>query len=173
MLVITLSDHWFSHALTMQTHCCMVPGKRISDVCSASKTKRLEFAWARGLFSSAHLLCSLHWLPVKERIMFKILLFVYKFFQRQSASYISENFTLYNTDGPGGCRGLHSSSDVTRLVVPRSKGKAGDSSILCCCALDGLISTGNSWHRKIYTKWVSSYNSTVWLFYVLPILNRI
>ena len=39
MLVITLSDQGFSQALTMQTHCCMVPGKWISDVCSASKTK--------------------------------------------------------------------------------------------------------------------------------------
>ena len=89
---------------------------------------KTEFAWARGIFSSAHLLRSLHWLPVKERIMFKIILFVYTFFQRQSPSYISENLTMYNTDGPGGRRGLRSSSDVTRLVAPRSKGKAGDSS---------------------------------------------
>ena len=35
------------------------------------------FACARDLLSSAHLLRSLHWLPVKERIMFKILLFVF------------------------------------------------------------------------------------------------
>ena len=54
-----------------------------------NKAARLVFACSRGLFSSAHLLRSLHWLPVKERIMFKILLFVHTFFQGQSPSYIS------------------------------------------------------------------------------------
>ena len=77
-----------------------------------------------------YLFRSLHWLTIRERIKFKILLYVYKFIHGEAPSYLSEHLNLYNTGYPEGGRRLRSSSDVTRLAVPRSTRKAGDNSYI-------------------------------------------
>lgn len=54
----------------------------------------------------------LHWLPVKKRIQYKILLYVYKCINGSAPEYLSSLLALY-------CpvrKGLRSSSDTTRLV---------------------------------------------------------
>ena len=70
------------------------------------------------------------WLTMRERIKFKILLYVYKSIHGEAPSYLSEHLNLYNTGRPEGGRRLRSSSDVTRLVVPRSTRKVGDNSYI-------------------------------------------
>ena len=61
------------------------------------------------------LLFQLHWLPVNERIHFKILLYVYKCLNGLGPAYLTSCLTLYTPAREG----LRSSSDVTRLVVHR------------------------------------------------------
>ena len=57
----------------------------------------------------------LHWLPVKARIKYKILLLVYKCIQGMVPTYLQEliNINTYSRVG------LHSSNDDCRLQIPR------------------------------------------------------
>ena len=51
-----------------------------------------------------------HWLPVKKRINFKVLLYAYKALNNFAPSYLSQRFTLYQPS-----RQLRSSEDKTLL----------------------------------------------------------
>ena len=62
----------------------------------------------------------LHWLPVKFRIEFKVLLIVFKIFKRLAPSYLS----LLITPKPVSRYKLRSSSDSTLLSYPNVKPKA-------------------------------------------------
>ena len=66
------------------------------------------------------LLVDLHWLPVKFRIEFKILLLVFKIFRGLAPSYLS--FLI--TSKPVSKYNLRSSSDGTLLSFPNIKPKA-------------------------------------------------
>ena len=68
------------------------------------------------------LIKSLHWLPVKERIIFKILLFVYKSFHDESPVYIKQCLELYRPLRLN----LRSNTDPYRLSYPKTRSKAGD-----------------------------------------------
>ena len=91
------------------------------------------------------LLKSLHWLPVKERIMFKILLLVYKSFHDQAPIYIKNCLELYQPLRPN----LRSSTDLFRICCPRTRTKAGDRTFTVTAAkawnkLPTLIKSANS-----------------------------
>ena len=60
-----------------------------------NKASRLVFACGRDQ-SSSHLLCTLHWLPVEDRIKYKILLYVYKSLNNQASKYLTDILKLYN-----------------------------------------------------------------------------
>ena len=93
-----------------------------------NKAARLVFACGRDQ-PSAGLIASLHWLPVKERINFKIFTHVYKILHTQSPSYLVELVHSQNSNTADEYRQrLRSSADQTRLSVPRTRRKAGDSS---------------------------------------------
>ena len=62
----------------------------------------------------------LHWLPVKERIQFKILLYVFKCLNGHAPSYLASCFTHYHQTRTG----LRSAQDSTRLSVPKFRRKA-------------------------------------------------
>ena len=64
--------------------------------------------------SAKALLKRLHWLPVKERITYKLLLMCHKFVNGSAPAYFSDMLTPYV---PSRC--LRSSTDRTLLVVPR------------------------------------------------------
>ena len=66
------------------------------------------------------LLCKLHWLPVARRIQYKILLLSYKITHRHAPFYLRDLLPSYQ---PTRC--LRSSSS-NALVVPRTRGKAGN-----------------------------------------------
>ena len=66
------------------------------------------------------LLRKLHWLPVARRIQYKILLLIYKVTHRHAPFYLRDPLPSYQ---PTRC--LRSSSS-NALVVPRTRGKAGD-----------------------------------------------
>ena len=67
------------------------------------------------------LLRTLHWLPVPQRVTFKILLYVYKALNEQAPLYITELFSYYTPARP-----LRSSTDLSRLVVPKFHSVAGE-----------------------------------------------
>ena len=70
---------------------------------------------------SQPLLNSLHWLPLKQRITFKLLLFVYKILNEQAPEYLTNCLTLYTP-----ARALRSASDTLRLTYPKTRTLAGD-----------------------------------------------
>ena len=60
-------------------------------------------------------LCHLHWLPVKQRISFKVLVTIHKaLHDEESPDYLREMFTLYKP-----ARSLRSSADPWKLTVPK------------------------------------------------------
>ena len=77
------------------------------------------------------LLVDLHWLPVKFRIEFKILLIVFKIFKGLAPSYLS--FLI--TPKPVPKCNLRSSSDSYLLSYPNVKPKAtlGERALSVCC----------------------------------------
>lgn len=87
-----------------------------------SRLQRVQNAAAKlvsGLNKYDHVtpaLINLHWLPVKERIIFKILLIVFKALHGQAPLYISDMLKPYIPS----LSGLRSSSS-SLLVVPKSK----------------------------------------------------
>ena len=74
----------------------------------------------KGKYDSAtRCLQTLHWLPIKERIDYKIISLVYKCIHWGAPPYL-ERLVKYNTPGR---RGLRSEDDTTRLVVPKTSRK--------------------------------------------------
>ena len=93
-----------------------------------NKAARLVFSCGRDQ-PSASLLDELHWLPVKQRVHFKLLLYIFKCINTQAPGYLIDLIHLLNSSVALGLRSrLRSSSDLTRLWVPRSFRKAGDAS---------------------------------------------
>ena len=76
--------------------------------------------------SSTDLLTELHWLPVKQRIIYKLMLYIYKALNDMAPCYISAMIHLQNTDHAEYRQRLRSSSNQTRLIVSRSFKRAGD-----------------------------------------------
>ena len=59
---------------------------------------------------------TLHWLPVKKRIDFKILSLVHKCLYRQALEYLKNLLIIKQ----GGRDGLRSAMDSTNLIIPRT-----------------------------------------------------
>ena len=91
------------------------------------RVQRLQNWAARLVFQvsrdhpSRPLLNSLHWLPLKQRIIFKLLLFVYKILNNQAPQYLDTCLNLYTPT-----RRLRSSSDPLRLTFSVTRTLAGD-----------------------------------------------
>lgn len=90
-----------------------------------NKLQKLQNACARLIFGKKRrehvtpLLKELHWLPIRQRIVFKILLLVFKFYQEMTPIYISEL--------------LHKSTrNELTLIVPRANTQYGDRAFSNC-----------------------------------------
>ena len=100
-----------------------------------SRLQRLQNNAARLVYAvgrrteAAPLLLELHWLPVRQRIVFKIVLYVFKAFNNLAPPYLAEQFSVYVP-----ARALPSSMDTTRLVVPKTNLAIGDRSFAVCAA---------------------------------------
>ena len=100
------------------------------------KLQRIQNACARLVCNSSKfchispLLRLLHWLPVRQRIVFKILLIVFKALNGQAPNYILELLTLkFNSHS----HNLRSSNDTLLLQLPthRTKVTMGDRAFSC------------------------------------------
>ena len=91
-----------------------------------NKMQRVQNAAARFVLhlkrmdSSTEALKTLHWLSIKSRIQFKILLLVYKCLNGQAPSYLSELLELKSTTSRLGPQSI---CDRTLLCVPFTKRK--------------------------------------------------
>ena len=65
----------------------------------------------------------MHWLPVQQRIDFKILVHVYNCITATAPPYLRTLLTIYEPGRPG----LRPSSDMLRLAVPPTKRATGES----------------------------------------------
>ena len=100
------------------------------------KLQRIQNACARLVCNSSKfchitpLLKTLHWLPVRQRIVFKILLIVFKALNGQAPSYILELLTLKSNSHS---HNLRSSNDTLLLKMPTCKTKVtlGDRAFSC------------------------------------------
>ena len=103
--------------------------------CLIYKLQRIQNSAARLVCSSGRqtdpcpLLVSLHWLPVKQRIVFKVLLIVFKCLNGSGPPYLSELLTAYTNSE---LRQSLRSSCQHNLAVPRSFSKCGDRSFSVC-----------------------------------------
>jgi hypothetical protein len=86
-----------------------------------AKLQRIQNAAARLLTKSKKfdhitpILRLLHWLPISQRIIFKLLLLTFKALYSQGPVYQRELLTFYKP-----CRSLRSASDPHRLVTPKT-----------------------------------------------------
>ena len=89
------------------------------SICGCSKFSRIT-----------PLLRDLHWLPVRQRISFKILLIVYKALLGQTPTYISELLKFKSNEHT---HNLRSSLDILLLQIPSYKTKItlGDRAFAC------------------------------------------
>ena len=90
-----------------------------------SRLQKLQNSCARLIYSKkrnesvSELLFDLHWLPIKQRIYFKILLFVFKFFKHKTPNYINQ------------CLHISDLASYT-LQIPRTKTPYGDRAFANC-----------------------------------------
>ena len=80
-----------------------------------NKAARLFLSCGRDQ-SSTDLFRELHWLPVKQRIIYKLMLYIYKALNDMAPCYISAMVHLQNTDPAEYRQRLRSSSDQTRWL---------------------------------------------------------
>jgi hypothetical protein len=88
-----------------------------------NKSAKLIFSAAR-LDSPAPLLHSLHWLPIRERITFKLCLYVYKALNGHAPHYLINSLKLKGKPSQGPI--TRSSSDTSLLVIPPTRICVGD-----------------------------------------------
>ena len=94
-----------------------------------NKLQRVQNACARLIFNSSRyswcspLLNELHWLPVRKRIAFKVLLLTYKAIHGLAPTYIQELITMKSLSQSQSTYRLRSSQDPTLLSHPSRKSR--------------------------------------------------
>ena len=105
-------------------------------VYNACRTRLRGWLMAYGRDQSfTDLLRELHWFRVRQRIIYKLKLYVYKALNDMDPSYLSAMTHLQNTDAAEYMQRLRSSSDQTRLIVSSFFKRACDMSFTNRCSL--------------------------------------
>ena len=86
-----------------------------------NRAARLVFRLGR-MVSTTPLLKELHWLPVRERVIFKLMLLTFKGTHGLLPSYLSDCLLQYTPGRPN----LRSGDDNLLLAIPRTKRSYGD-----------------------------------------------
>ena len=94
---------------------CDLPNTNISRLQAIQNMCAKLVKGATKYTSNEEVLYQLHWLPIRQRIKFKILTLVHKCINCQAPMYL-QNLLIQH---PGARQGLRSQSMVKRLVVPR------------------------------------------------------
>ena len=122
----------FYHAWTTAMHFCTVPNQKTWTVYGLFKIKLSNFfslAFSVGKRDSpSTFMNTLHWLPMRERIKFKICMYIFKCLQGSAPEYLTDSLShkLKPTTGP-----LTRSSadpDTSLLIAHVGKHHIGDKS---------------------------------------------
>lgn len=93
--------------------------------CSINKLQRVQNMCVRLVLRKAktdsitHCLHQLHWLPVRKRIAFKVLVLTFKLLHRDGPQYLKDLIHKYKPDRQGLC----SANDTNLLVIPQTRRK--------------------------------------------------
>ena len=116
--------------VTSRIDCCNALLYNLPN-CQVQRLQRVQNAAAR-LVTYTHrhshitpILRQLHWLPVKQRLAYKILLITYRALKFSSPQYISSLIKLYNPHRSG----LRSANALS-LVIPKTRRSWGDRSFM-------------------------------------------
>ncbi len=97
--------------------------------CNFVKLQRIQNKAVRlihGISRREHItpyLADLHWLPVRERINFKVCTIIFQCINGSAPSYLQNDIQRYTTSSS--IRKLRSAADTTRLRIPFAKKSAG------------------------------------------------
>lgn len=91
-----------------------IQNKAVRLICGAKRREHISPYMTR-----------LHWLPVRQRVNFKLLVFMYQSINGSAPEYLSSDIVLYNTQSSSH-RYLRSSADHTRLHIPKTCRSFGD-----------------------------------------------
>ena len=122
---------------------CILTALQLNSVATATfdKLQRTQnnlarvVCQSRGRTDARPLLHSLHWLPVRQRVTYKLAVLPHKVRTTATPTYLCE---LVQTRAPP--RALRS-SDAPMLVVPRVHFRTGPSRFFCCCSIHLELST--------------------------------
>ena len=104
-----------------------LPNKTLSKLQVAQNCSARLLKGVRRRDHITPVLKELHWLPVAERVMFKMLSMVFKALSVPSApAYLREMLTLYRQS-----RQLRSRNDTSRLTTTRTRNSYGERSFSC------------------------------------------
>ena len=95
------------------TETCIKPFQRIQAIAAKVVLLRSKYS------STREALKTLHWLPIRSRVQFKILTIMYKITNGTAPSYLSNLVTLR----PRSSRNLRSNEEELMYIVPRTKYK--------------------------------------------------
>ncbi|XP_072027830.1 uncharacterized protein [Amphiura filiformis] len=109
----------------------LLAGCKAGDI---TRLQRLQNKAARIIFqlprrhSASILLDTLHWLPVNKRIIFKVLLYVFKTVHNLAPYYLTNSITIHKPLR----QGLRSALDVNRLATPKYNRRFSDGAFSVC-----------------------------------------
>jgi len=122
-----LSRHSCRVALTTATHCCMASAtdyfQRLQSVQNAAAHL---VTGARRRDHITRVLRQLHWLPVRQRVVFKITGLVHQSLAAVAPAYLADDCHLLSDAGRRPLRS--NSNDMQKLLVPRTHNKLDDRS---------------------------------------------
>ena len=116
LLIATCISHLdYSNSLL----CGLPPPPKSIDKLQRVQNFAAKVALSKSKYSSiTDALHTLHWLPIRERIIFKIVTLVYKALHGRAPQYLQDLITKLPVT-----RTLRSNDDTTRLLIPRTKSK--------------------------------------------------
>ena len=93
-------------------HLQRIQNKAARIICGARRSEHISPYLAR-----------LHWLRVHQRVNFKLLVIIYQCVNGSAPKYLSSDIVFHRTHS---IRNLRSTTDLTRLYIPRTKRAFGD-----------------------------------------------
>ena len=115
-------------AWTIATHCCSASAMDYFDTCSRCRT--LPPAWSQAPVgvTTSHQCYGSYWLPVHQRVVFKIAGLVHQSLVglAPAYAYLADDCRLLSDVGRRPLRS--NSNDMRKLLVPRTHNKLGDRS---------------------------------------------
>ena len=127
-LATILSGHLSYPALTTGIHYSLAALMRYAQLNRLQRIRNRAARLICGAKRHEHIspyLARFHWLPVRQRVNFKLLVYIYQCLNGSSPRYLSSDIVLRNTQSSSN-HYLCSQADHTRLHIPKTHRSTGD-----------------------------------------------